>query len=284
MEKSLNRETGKPTVVSLCREAGMSTGNWYKKRKSRQRKRVDEDLVAELVNRERAVQPRIGTRKLLVLLSSSFAENEVDVGRDRLFEILRDRELLIECLPKSRKTTNSRHSLPLFRNTVKGLELDDANQAWCSDITYIRTEDSFVYLSLIMDLHSRMIVGHHCGNSLEAIGCLKALDMALEDLPEGKKPIHHSDRGCQYCCHDYVNRLRDNKLGISMTETNHCAENAHAERLNGILKQEYALGLTFKNAEQASQAVDQAVYLYNHRRPHLKLAMKVPAEVHCKAA
>ena len=272
------------TVSSLCCELKMSRSNWYKRRKTRKRRQIDEDLVVKLVKTERTVHHRLGTRKLQVNLRQDFADNGIEVGRDRLFEVLRSQDLLVKKLPKSYKTTQSRHSLPLFTNIVKDMELQAANQAWCSDITYIRTEDECVYLSLIMDLHSRMIVGYHCGETLEAIGCLKALDMALKGLPKGKNPIHHSDRGCQYCSHDYVNRLRDNKLGISMTETNHCAENAHAERLNGILKQEYALGMTFKNVKQARQAVDQAVHLYNHRRPHLKLAMKVPAEVHCKAA
>jgi transposase InsO family protein len=262
----------------------MSRQNWYKGKKVRQRKQVDEGLVVELVKTERQLQTRLGTRKLQVTLKQQFSDSGIDVGRDRLFEILRKNDLLLKRLPKSHKTTNSKHSLPLFPNIVKDIDLTGPNEAWCSDITYIRTEESFVYLSLIMDLHSRMIVGYHSGDSLEAIGCLKALDMALEALPEGCRPVHHSDRGCQYCSHDYVKNLCDNGLGVSMTETNHCAENAHAERLNGILKQEYALGMTFRNAEQVRLAVDQAVHLYNYRRPHLKLQMKVPAEVHRQAA
>lgn len=262
----------------------MSRNNWYKRKKTRKRKEVDEGLVVQMVKEERKLQSRIGGRKLHRLLGPDLAAAGVSLGRDRLFEILRNNDLLVPPLPKSCRTTNSSHSLPIFGNLLKELKIDGPNQAWVSDITYIRTENSFVYLTLIMDRFSRKIVGHHCGDSLEALGCIQALDKALAELPEGCSPIHHSDRGCQYCCHDYVARLQKHGLGISMTEINHCAENSHAERLNGILKQEYGLGMTFTGLEHASKAVEQAVWLYNHRRPHESLEMEFPAAVHRKVA
>ena len=153
-----------------------------------------------------------------------------------------------------------------------------------SDLTYIRTEEGFLYAALITDKVSRKIVGAHIGDSLEAEGCLRALDMALADLPEGHHPIHHSDRGCQYCCHAYVDGLRERGLGISMTEVMHCYENALAERVNGMLKQEYGLDQKFRSKAQARKAFDQAVWLDNHRRPHTKLDMRFPAVVHAEAA
>lgn len=271
-------------VSSLCRGVGMTRNNWYKRKKTRRRKKVDEELVVQVVKEERKMQPRIGGRKLHKLLGPDLAAADVSVGRDRLFEILRKNDLLVPPLPKSCKTTNSSHCLPIFENLIKELEIDGPNQAWVSDITYIRMENGFVYLTLIMDRYSRKIVGYHCGDSLEALGCIQALDKALADLPEGCKPVHHSDRGCQYCCHEYVKRLRKHELQISMTEINHCAENSHAERLNGILKQEYGLGMTFSNLDHARKAVEQSVWLYNHRRPHESLKMQFPAAVHKKAA
>lgn len=262
----------------------MSRANWYKSRRIRQRREVEEPLVLKLVKRERNLHPRMGCRKLHRLLEASLREAGVSIGRDRVFELLRRNDLLVPPPPRSCRTTDSRHSLPLFGNLVRDREPAGPNQVWVSDITYVRTEESFVYVTLIMDRYSRKIVGHHCGENLEALGCIAALDRALSELPEGSKPIHHSDRGCQYCCHAYVKRLKQHGLKVSMTETNHCAENAHAERINGILKIEYGLGATFRNTQQARAALGQAVWLYNHRRPHTSLQMRYPAEVHKKAA
>ena len=271
-------------VSSLCTAAGMSRPNWYKGRKVRERRQVDERLVLELVKRERKQHPRSGGRKLHTIIRPDLADAGISLGRDRIFAILRRHGLLVPPLPRSSKTTDSQHSMPVFHNRLKEMEVKAPNQAWVSDITYIRTESSFVYLALMMDRYSRKIVGYHCGESLEALGAIKALEKALADLPDNCHPVHHSDRGCQYCCRDYVQCLLDRGLTISMTETEHCAENAHAERLNGILKQEYGLGMTFLNLEHARLAVDQAVWKYNHRRPHLSLGMRVPADVHRQAA
>lgn len=262
----------------------MTRANWYKARKRRSRRQVDEGLIADLVVQQRRLHPRMGGRKLHHVLRTELLDAGAYIGRDRFFDVLRQNDLLVDPLPRSSKTTDSRHALPIFRNLLKDMEPTAPNEAWVGDITYIRTEDSFVYLSLIMDLHSRKIVGFHCGDSLEALGCIQALDNALADLPTGSFPVHHSDRGCQYCCHAYVERLRERGMAVSMTEQNHCAENAHAERLNGILKQEYGLRLTFRNVDQARRAVAQAVWLYNHHRPHTSLQMRTPAEVYEEAA
>ena len=172
----------------------------------------------------------------------------------------------------------------LYKMLKPELEPTSPNQIWVSDITYVRLESSFVYLSLITDLHSRKIVGHYCSDSLESLGCVEALDRALADLPADRYPIHHSDRGCQYCCHEYIDRLIARGLPVSMTEDNHCYENATAERVNGILKQEYGLHMTFRNIEQARRAIARAVCMYNNRRPHMSLQYRTPAEVHAQVA
>ncbi len=141
-----------------------------------------------------------------------------------------------------------------------------------------------MYAAVIMDRFSRKIVGSHIGESLDAAGCIRALEEALSDLPQGSFPIHHSDRGIQYCCHEYVARLQERGLSISMTEKNHCYENAYAERVIGILKQEYELDATFRTKRQAMDSFYQAVSLYNQRRPHLSLNYGIPAQVHENAA
>jgi transposase InsO family protein len=246
---------------------------------------VDGELIAELVRRERQLQPRLGTRKLHHLLKGELKEAGVRMGRDRMFEELRKRDLLVAPLPAPYpRTTQSYHSLPVFENLVQGMEVERPNQVWVSDLSYLRTREGFLYLALITDKYSRKIVGSHTGDTLEAVGCVRALEEALAGLPPGQKPIHHSDQGSQYCCHEYVNRLQERGLAISMTESNHCAENALAERMNGILKQEYGLGVEFPTKADARRAVPQGIWLYNTKRPHTALGYRVPEQVHQCAA
>ena len=272
----------KISISNLCEKSGMSRQNYYKGQNKRARGEVDADLIEELVRAERAVQPRLGGKKLHRLLKPELGKAGVQIGRDRFFKVLGERELLLEPLPKAPRTTNSRHSLPVFRNLLAGMELTGPNQAWVSDITYIRTDEGFLYLSLITDAWSRKIVGYYGGDTLETEGCLRALEKAVKELEDGFFPVHHSDRGSQYCSHLYTGKLRECGLGISMTEEMHCYENAKAERVNGILKQEYFLGGCFRTKGQAVASIDQAVWLYNTRRPHLALNYETPDVVHGK--
>lgn len=268
-------------VSGLCRKLGISRQNYYARRQQRQRRQIDGDLVAGLVKRERQSQSRLGTRKLYHVLKAELEQAGVHLGRDRMFEELRKRGLLLAPIPAPYpRTTQSSHSLPVFGNLVEQMVAKRPNEIWVSDLSYLRTKEGYLYMALITDKYSRKIVGWHAGDTLEAVGCVRALDRALKDLPAHHKPIHHSDRGCQYCCHEYVSRLRERGLAISMTQSNHCAENALAERMNGILKQEYGLGMEFASKAQAHQAVEQGVWLYNCRRPHTALGYRVPDEVH----
>lgn len=259
----------------------MTRQNYYARRRERERRQVDGELVVELVRRERMLQPRLGVRKLQYRLKAELARAGVRLGRDRLFEELRQRDLLLKAVraPYPR-TTQSYHNLPIFGNRLKGLKVEKPHEAWVSDLTYLRTREGFLYLALITDRYSRKVVGTHVGDTLEAVGCVKALETAVAQLPAGAKPIHHSDQGSQYCCHEYVRRLEAYGIGISMTETNHCAENAMAERMNGILKQEYGLGLEFATKADARRAVPQSIWLYNTQRPHTALSYRTPEEVH----
>ncbi len=265
-------------------KAAIVCQNYYAARRLRKRRAIDEGFILELVKRERMLQPRLGGRKLLHLISRDLEGAGVSIGRDRFFELLAEHDMLVEPIRGSPRTTDSRHSLPILRNLLLEMELTAPNQAWVSDLTYIRTDDGFLYAALITDAYSRKIVSWHIGDSLEAEGCLVALDKAIDELPAGMFPIHHSDRGSQYCSHLYVDRLQDRKLSVSMTEVMHCYENAMAERVNGILKQEYAMGETFRTEQQAKDAFEQAVWLYNHRRPHVSLNYRFPVDVHKGAA
>jgi len=233
-----------------------------------------------LVRRERRVQPRLGARKLLVRLGGELAAMGVQIGRDRLLELLGRHDLLIKRARRVARTTDARHSFRVYRNRFAALSLSGPHQAWVSDITYVRTDEGFLYVSLISDAWSRKIVGYEGADTLEASGSLRALNRALGQLPARCRPMHHSDRGIQYACGDYVRRLESAGLEISMTEEAHCYENAQAERLNGILKQEYGLGGAFRTRAQARAALRQAVWLYNTQRPHIGLGYRTPEAVH----
>lgn len=270
-------------IRGLCQAIGMSRQNFYKRRSMHQKKQIEEELILELVQSERAMQPMLGCRKVLSLIKAELDRANVSIGRDLFFGFMADHELLIKRRRRSVTTTNSRHRFRVYGNLLKDMELTGVHQVLVSDITYIRTAGGFVYLALVMDAFSRKIVGYDCSDSLEAEGCMRALSMAIEQLPADSNAIHHSDRGSQYCCYDYVETLHRAGLQVSMTEENHCYENAQAERLNGILKQEYGLGDTFKKKSYAYDAVRQAVELYNNRRPHQALGYKVPAQVHVAA-
>jgi transposase InsO family protein len=272
------------SISALALKLGMSRQNYYKRRRARQRAEANSELVEQLVRGERALQPRLGGRKLFKILAEVLEKEGVKLGRDRFFDILREKGLLVPALPKSPVTTRFDPSLPVFHNLVAGLELTGPNQAWAADITYIRTDEGFLYLSLITDMWSRKIVGFHVGASLETEGALSALAMALASLTGGAKPVHHSDRGCQYASRLYVGKLQEAGLQVSMTEELHCYENAIAERVNGILKQEYYIGCCFRNKNQAKAAVKEAVYLYNTHRPHKSLEYQTPEKMHRTAA
>lgn len=270
----------KISITALCEKVKMSRQNFYKGKKERQIYQVDKNVIQQMVFRERALQPRLGGKKLYHLLKPELDKIGIRIGRDRFFEVLKECGLLLSPLPKVPYTTNSQHNLPVFKNTFEKMELEYSNQAWVADITYIRTDEDFLYLSLITDAFSRKIVGYHIGETLESKESLKALEMALKDLRPGEHPVHHSDRGSQYCSHLYVNKLKSFGLDISMTEVLHCYENAQAERVNGILKQEYSLGCYFRTKQQARKAIEEGIFLYNTRRPHQMLRYEFPSVKH----
>lgn len=269
----------------MCAAAGLSRQAYYKDRKARRHKAIDEEAILEVVRAERRLQPEIGGRKLLRIVGAELEDTGVRIGRDRFFELLRREGLLIgRKEARAPRTTWSAHGFRDYDNLLVDLVIRGPHEAWVSDITYVRTKEGFVYVFVITDRWSRKIVGYNAAVSLEAEGAVRALSMALGQLPEGKVPIHHSDRGIQYCCWQYVEILEGRGIRVSTTQENHCYENAVAERVNGILKQEYWLGETFETRSDAAEALRQAVWLYNTRRPHTSLEYRTPSEVHGAAA
>jgi len=264
----------------MCLYFGYSRWAYYKSLKTEEKESVSESLILDLVLQERRLQPRIGGKKLYFMLSSDIHSIAAHFGRDKFFDLLRDNDLLVERKRQYCKTTHSWHHFHKYGNLIKELSIVRPNQIWASDITYLRTEQGFVYLSLLTDMYSRKIVGWSLSRSLSIEGCVACLKKALREASLSEPLIHHSDRGVQYCSHDYVKILNQHKIGISMTEDNHCYENAMAERVNGILKDEYMLDRTFKDFAQAEKSCCEAILLYNTRRPHWSLALKTPEQVH----
>jgi putative transposase len=222
----------------------------------------------------------LGTRKVYYELKSAIDLMGKGMGRDKFFELLRRHNLLIKRKRKYAVTTNSGHPYRRYSNELDKAQIKGANQAWVSDITYLRTRQGFVYLSLVTDRYSRKILGWHVDHCLGVAGTLEALRMALRQCKDTREVIHHSDRGIQYCCYAYTDLLKQKRMKISMGATGNCYENAIAERVNGILKDEYLLDSEFIDIWQAKQATVQAVYLYNYKRPHWSLHFKKPAEIH----
>jgi len=228
-------------------------------------------IIIKTVQEIRVNMPRIGTRKLKFMLDNSLQKHGISIGRDMLFDLLREYGLLVR-RRKKRKciTTDSDHPFKKYPNLIKDLIADRPCLLWVSDITYIALGNSYCYLSLITDAYSRKIAGYCLHTTLEKEGPLSALKMALAtgQREKGNLLIHHSDRGLQYCCKDYIDLLAQNKISISMTVKGDPYENALAERVNGILKTEFLLGKTFKNYEEASKAVNSSIRTYNDQRPH----------------
>ncbi len=219
-------------------------------------------------------------RKLDKSLKDDFEKANLKVGRDTLFNVLRKYNMLTLRKKTSARTTNSYHRFYKYSNIIKDLKVTRANQVWVSDITYIRTVKGFCYLALITDMYSRKIVGYDLSDSLELKGCVRALNKAINQAKNISGLIHHSDRGIQYCSNVYTQILKRKKIDISMTEENHCYENAMAERVNGILKDEFYLDQTFTDVQHAKRAAKSAINLYNEIRLHLSLDYKTPNMVY----
>jgi transposase InsO family protein len=236
-----------------------------------------------MVKEIRKEMPRLGGRKLFFLLNIPLMEHGIDIGRDKFFSILEAFGLLVRIRKKRLPiTTDSNHPFYKYPNLIKHMELLRPNQLWVSDITYISLINKFCYLSLITDAYSHKIVGYCLWENLRRDGTIKALKMATNGILDrgSSSLIHHSDRGLQYCSKDYIDLLTLDSISISMTENGDPYENAIAERVNGILKGEFALNLSYKSYELAQEAVVKGINTYNLMRPHASCDYLTPDEAH----
>jgi putative transposase len=267
----------------ICGLFGKSRQAHYKCKWNEDKLVLKHAIVIKTVDEIRLSMPRIGTRKLRFLLDTKSKTHDINIGRDKLFDLLDDYGLLIRKRRKRKAvTTDSSHSFKKYPNLIKGIDIIYPNQLWVSDITYINLATKFCYLSLITDAYSRKVVGFCLYPTLEKEGPLNALKMALNDYRkiDRRVLIHHSDRGLQYCCKDYIDMLKKRNVSISMTERGDPYENALAERMNGILKSEFLYKKSFRTFEEAADAVTTSITTYNNHRPHGSCDYLTPQEAH----
>ena len=270
------------SIAKISRLFGKSRQAFHQMEKRRMHQNINDEMVVVYVKEIRRKQPRIGTRKLYSLLKPVMESSSIKMGRDKFFDLLRKRDLLVKRRRKYARTTDSDHMFKKYPNLIEGYIPSAPEQIWVSDITYLYTEKGFVYLSLVTDFYSKRIMGYHVHPTLETNGPLKALRMALKGrmYQKGTRLIHHSDRGIQYCCNDYIKVLEKNDIVISMSRRGNPYENAIAERVNGILKSEFYLDRCFKNITEVRSVVKEVVKTYNTLRPHASCDYMTPLQAH----
>lgn len=275
----VNEESKKVSLV--CQLFGHCRQAFYQSKVDLEREKKYELLLIDGVRKIREEDPRIGARKLWLMLTEMYGRQNL-VGRDRFFMILRRNGLMLPP-PKPRHTTNSNHRYHKWKNLIKGIELTAPHQLWVADITYISTAEGPCYLHLITDAYSHFILGWELSDTLKASASIKALQMALDKCAhlDIKGLIHHSDRGVQYCCDDYVARLKERGIAISMTEDYNPTDNAIAERVNGIIKTECVYyHRQFNSLMHARNVLENFIRFYNYYRPHMSIGNKTPYRVY----
>jgi len=269
------------SLERLCRLLGVTRQalyqhEWYKEELS-----IEAELIIQQVIDIRKRHPIIGTRKLYLMLQSFLLEHQIRIGRDKLFDLLAAYKLLVRRRKRRISTTQSYHRFHKYPNLIREMIITGINQLWVSDITYYKTMGRFVYLSFVTDAYSHKILGFHVAETLETIHSLKALEMAINGIDSKQhKIIHHSDRGIQYCSEGYVKLLQSNDILISMTENGDPLENPIAERVNGIIKDEYLNRYHYTTMKEIEEKLNQVVAFYNHERPHMSCSMFTPGKVH----
>lgn len=269
-------------VGPLCKLFGKSRQAFYRRKYFLSAKEQEEIIVLEMVAQVRRELPGLGGHKLYKCIYQPLRTNEIKMGRDKLFTLLRNHKLLIDTKKRNPKTTQSNHWFRRYPNLTIDMKVNQSEHLWVADITYISIGYDFNYLSLITDAYSKQIMGYCLHPYLSNDGCIEALKMALSNRikPIPISLIHHSDRGVQYCSYDYVDLLRENKIEISMTSSGEGYENQIAERVNGILKSEFKLHKVFKSRTEALLAVKISINAYNNLRPHMSCDYMTPSDAH----
>ena len=269
----------------MCSLFGYSKQAYYKQLQQNADTSVKEEVIVGLIKQKRQLWKRGSGRNLHQCLKNDLANHQIKIGRDKFFDVLRNNHLLIKTKRIRAKTTCSYHHFNRYANLIKGITPTRSNQVWVSDITYLwlKRQDKFCYLSVITDLYSRKIVGYCVHESLSVKGCMDALKIALHSRKDKSIPlIHHSDRGVQYCCNEYVSMLQKHQVQISMTQTGDPLENAVAERIHKTIKEEFTdeRQISFCNIDIAKTEIRKFIAFYNQKRPHRSVEWLTPNAAH----
>jgi transposase InsO family protein len=227
------------------------------------------------------LQARYGCAKLYLDIKDDLIKNSIKMGRDKFYAFMRNHNLLIKKTKNYHITTDSNHGFYKSKDLTLNLEIKHAEQVFVSDITYIKLISQHAYLALVTDAYSKKVMGYKIDTNMKVQLVKDALQMAVNNRKHThQNTIHHSDRGIQYCCPDFSEFAKSKQMTLSTTQNSSPYENAVAERINGILKQEFGLGKTIPNLKTAQKMVKQAVDIYNKQRRHYSLGMKTPEFAH----
>ncbi|WP_316822891.1 IS3 family transposase [Pedobacter gandavensis] len=268
------------SLARICRILGVTRQAYYQHWWHNETLTIENELVLKHIHQIRQDHRHMGTRKLYELIQPFLIEHQIKMGRDALFDLLATHGMLVKRYKRRISTTNSFHMYRKFPNLIKGFVPKAPNRLWVSDITYWRVNDKFLYISFITDAFSRKIVGYNVAENLLSIETVKALQMALKGADDTEFLCHHSDRGLQYCSNEYIRLLEESEIKISMTESGDPRDNAIAERLNGIIKNEYLSGYQVQNIEEGRKVLEFVINLYNDERPHMSIGNLTPNQVH----
>lgn len=227
---------------------------------------------------KRVRNSQISCKKIYFMIKENIKSENIKLGRDKFIKLMGENGFHVKRKRRNPNTTFSKHKLQIYSNKIKGIKIERADQVWASDITFVRTSQGFMYLSLVTDLYSRKILGYNLSKNQKTSEVIKALQMGLKNSKRQSETIHHSDCGIQYLCSEYTKCLKSNNIEISTTEGGSPQDNAIAERINGILKQEYGISDKNINITQCRKLVKESIELYNNERPHLSLNMKTPEQ------
>jgi len=252
---------------------------YYRSINNRRKSLTKAEKVITLVKEIRTRMPRLGARKLYNMLYNQL--DKIKVGRDKFFKILSANHLLVKPTRSYRKTTNTHHRFKKHKDLISNVKPERPEQIWVSDITYIGGRRKELYLALVTDAYSKKIVGFNLSNSLNASGAISALKMGIKErIYRSEHLIHHSDKGIQYCCEEYQNILKNNKIQCSMTQNYDPYSNAIAERVNGIIKGEFQLEEIDCELDVMQKIVKQSIEIYNNERPHFSCNYFTPKQMH----